>query len=97
MAYLPTVWGIQAPPMIVVSGILARAPRRRRGCRGTLRGSSLDYLLRPRKDRRRDREAERLRGLQVDDEVELRGLLDGQVGRLHPAKDLVHVDGRALA
>jgi hypothetical protein len=37
----------------------------------------LNDLIRPRQHRRRDREAEGLRGLQVDHELELRGLLDG--------------------
>ena len=43
---------------------------------------SLYYLIRLRQQRRRDREAQRLGGLAVDDQLELRGLLDGQVGGL---------------
>ena len=43
----------------------------------------------------RNREAERLRGLEVDDEVERDGLLDRQRGRLRTLEDLVHVGGRA--
>src|SRR5207245_580266 len=39
----------------------------------------------------RDRQAEGLRGLEVDDELELRGLLDGQVGRLRALEDLSRV------
>ena len=35
-----------------------------------------DDLIRPQQQRRRNREAERLGGLEVDDEFELRGLLD---------------------
>src|SRR5437867_34802 len=39
-------------------------------------------LVRPRQQRRRDRQPERLRGLEVDDEIELRRLLDGKIGGL---------------
>ncbi len=43
---------------------------------------SFDYLIRAQQERWRDREAEGLRGLEVDDELEPRGLLDGQIRRL---------------
>jgi hypothetical protein len=39
-----------------------------------------DDLVRPPQHRRRDREAERLGGFEVDDQLELRRLLDWQVG-----------------
>jgi hypothetical protein len=39
--------------------------------------ASLYYLIRPQQQRRRDREAERLGGLEVDDELERSRLLDG--------------------
>jgi hypothetical protein len=42
----------------------------------------LDDLVRPQQERLRDRQAERLGGLEVDDQLELRGLLDGEVGGL---------------
>jgi hypothetical protein len=51
-------------------------------CRGTPADLSLDQLVRPLEQRRRDREPERIRGLEVDHQLELRGLLDGEVGRL---------------
>ena len=38
---------------------------------------SLDHLIRPLQERRRDRQAEGLGGLEVDDQLELGGLLDG--------------------
>ena len=43
---------------------------------------SLDDLIRPLEERRRDRQAEGLGGLEVDDQLELRRLLDraGQPG-----------------
>jgi hypothetical protein len=44
--------------------------------------ASLDHVSGLRQHRGRDREAERLRGLQVDHELELRGLLDGEGGGL---------------
>jgi hypothetical protein len=40
----------------------------------------LDDLVRSQQDRLRDCEAERLGRLHVDHQLELRGLLDGQVG-----------------
>jgi hypothetical protein len=42
----------------------------------------MNHLIRPRQYRRWDREAEGLRGLEVDREVEPRRLLDGEVGGL---------------
>jgi hypothetical protein len=44
----------------------------------------LDYLVRPRQQRRRDRQAECLRGIEVDDQLELGRLFDGQVAGLAP-------------
>jgi hypothetical protein len=41
-----------------------------------------NHLIRPLQEGRRDRQAEGLGGLEVDDQLELRGLLDWQVGRL---------------
>ena len=48
--------------------------------------SSLNQLIRSLEHQRRDRQAEGLGGLEVDDQLELRGLFDGQVGGL-PALD----------
>ena len=50
---------------------------------------SLDHLIRPPQQRRGDRQAEGLRGLEVDDEIELVGLLNGEVGGLRPLENLV--------
>src|SRR5713101_2973582 len=55
----------------------------------------LDDLIRPPQQRRRDREAEGLGGLEVDHQLELRGLLYGEIGRLRALEDLVHVSGGA--
>jgi len=46
------------------------------------RGPLLYNLIRPRQQRRRDREAEGLGGLAVDDQPERGGLLDGQIAGL---------------
>src|SRR5215470_10842243 len=77
------------------------APRRRaarRGAphpcqRGTCGGQSLDDLVRPPQQRRRDRQAEALRDLEIDGQVELRGVLDGEVGWLGALEDLVNNAG----
>ena len=55
----------------------------------------LDHLIRPLQQRRRDRQAEGLGGLEVDHQLELRGLLDGKVARLGSLEDLVHVGSGA--
>jgi hypothetical protein len=51
----------------------------------------LDDLIRPQQYCLRDRQAERLRRLEVDRQLELRRLLNGQVGRLGALEDLVDV------
>src|SRR6266849_3721903 len=51
----------------------------------------LDHLVRPLQQGLRDRQPERLRGFQVDHQLELRRLLDGQVGRFGALEDLVDV------
>src|SRR5260370_25134675 len=55
----------------------------------------LDHLIRPLQERRRDRQAEGLGGLEVDDQLELGGLLDREVGGSGPLEDLVNVLGGA--
>src|SRR5262249_48196641 len=62
-----------------------------RGGAGRGHGGSLDHLVRPRQHRRRDREPEGLGGLEIDDKLEFRGLLDGQIAWLGPLQNLVHV------
>ena len=76
------------------------APRRRAARRGapppyqpgTCGGRSLDQFIRPPQQRRRDREAEGLGGLEVDDQLELRRLFDGEVGGPRALQDFVDVD-----
>src|SRR5713101_6927850 len=57
--------------------------------------SWMNHLIRPPQHRRRDRQAEGLGRLEVDDQLELRRLLDGQVGGLAAFQNLVHVSGGA--
>ena len=56
---------------------------------------SLNDLVRPPEHRWRDRQVERLGGFQVDHQLELRWLLDRQIGRLGALEDLIDVGGRA--
>jgi hypothetical protein len=56
-------------------------------------GRSLDDVVRLRQQRRRDREAERFRGLEVDHQLELCRLLDGKVSRLGTFQDFVDIGG----
>jgi hypothetical protein len=43
-----------------------------------------DNLIRAQEQRRRDRQPKRLGGLEIDDQLELRRLLDGKIARLGP-------------
>src|SRR4030095_10364987 len=52
------------------------------------------HLIRPRQQRRRDRKAEGLRGLEVEDELKLRRLYDRQVGGFGAFQNLVDLHGR---
>ena len=54
--------------------------------------SLLDHLIRPLQERRRDRQPEGLGGLEVDDQLELRRLLHGQVGGLGTFQNLVYIE-----
>src|SRR6266542_778402 len=52
---------------------------------------SLNHLVRSQQQRWRDRQAEGLGSLEVDHQLELRRLLNGEVGGLSTFEDLVHV------
>src|SRR5262245_3729611 len=52
---------------------------------------SLHHVISPGEDGGWDRQAQDPGGLEIDDELELRGLLDRQIGRLHSLEDLVRV------
>src|SRR5215831_10686267 len=67
----------------------ARRPDARSGPRLGL----FNQLVRAREQRRRDRQPECLGDLDVDDELDLSWLLDGEVGGLCPLQDLVHEGG----
>src|SRR5262249_16531577 len=58
------------------------------------RGASLDELIRTQQQRLRNREAERLGGLEVGAQLVLGRWLHGKVPRTGPAEDLVNVDCR---
>jgi hypothetical protein len=55
-----------------------------------------DDLIRPPQQRLRNREPERFGSLEIDDELELRGLLHREVARFGALEDLVHVGGGAV-
>ena len=55
----------------------------------------LDHVVRPQQERLRDRQPERLGGLEIDDQLKLGGLLNRKIGGLSALKDLVHVGGGA--
>src|SRR5262245_7068471 len=81
------LWLWRLPSQIVLSG--------EAGLAQLLHIALLKDLIRPRQQRRWDRQAERLGGLEVDDQLELRGLLDGEVAGLRTLEDAVDVGGRA--
>ena len=62
-------------------------------CHSTLdtRPFSLDHLVRPRQHVRRNRQADLLGGFEIDDQLKLRRLLDGKIGRLGAFEDFVNV------
>src|SRR5262245_37167414 len=66
-------------------------PTRVTNARRSISLYSLDDLVSSGQDRLRDREAERLGGLEIDDQLELGGLLDGEIGGFCTFQDLVDV------
>src|SRR5213594_3627521 len=56
---------------------------------------SLDDLVGSDQERLRDRQAQRPGGLEIDDQLELGWLLDGEVARLRTFQDSIHVVRRA--
>src|SRR5262249_9391235 len=74
-------------------------PRARQSPRGSSRWDScaalsalFDHLIRPQQQRLRDRQAKRLGRLQINHQLELGRLLDGQVGGLGALEDLIDID-----
>src|SRR5712691_1796632 len=57
------------------------------------RPPSVNDLIGALYERRRDRQPDRLRGSEIDNQLELRGLRDREVGRLGALQDLVHEGG----
>src|SRR5262249_54954582 len=55
--------------------------------------SWIDHLVRLEQHCLRDRQPERSRGLEVDHQLELGRLLDGEVTGLGALEDLVHIEG----
>ena len=59
-------------------------------------GISLNQLVRAREHRLGDREAQCLRGFQVDHQLELGRLLDWQIGRFGTGQDFSYVNAQLL-
>src|SRR5215475_15867401 len=59
------------------------------------RARLFDHLVGEREQHRRNRQAERLGGLQIDDEIEFNRLLDRQIGRLRSAQNPVNITSGA--
>jgi hypothetical protein len=57
----------------------------------------LDHIVCPQQQRLRGGDSERLRGLQVDYQLEFSRLLDREIGRLCAAEDSVDKGGVTLA
>src|SRR5262245_3680686 len=94
------MWQLLLPPALQCGGpcpsavlrpLAAQTTPQARARRGTRAGSSLDNFVRPREYRLRDRQAERLGGLEVDDQLEFRGLLDREIGRVRSSEKPVHI------
>ena len=58
--------------------------------------SSFDHLVGAGEERRGHFEAERLGGLQIDDQLEFVGPVDRDVARLGPVEDLVHINSKSF-
>src|SRR2546430_5422158 len=73
----------------------ARPPAKTPARRETCAGSSLDDLLGPDQQRLGNRQAECPGGLEVDDQLELGRLLDGEIGRLGAFEHLLDIGSGA--
>src|SRR5215467_3742096 len=88
---LPPGWS--APAVLELN--VVREGGLRPSCRGTRAVSSLNHLVGPAEQRLWNREAQGLGALEVDDQLELGGLLHRQIARLGALPDLVDEDRRA--
>src|SRR5262249_35830124 len=84
------------PPSAAAPRRAAQRPCRPPSRRGSPVGPLFDHLIGPQPERRRDREPEGFGGLEVDDQLELGGLLHGHVGGLGGLEEVVPVPRRSL-
>src|SRR3990172_7078497 len=84
---VPWIW---APPVNRATGATTLSVE----CPTPSAVSLLDHAIGPKQQRRFDRQPERLGCLEVDRQLERRGLFNGQVGGFVATKNVVHEEGR---
>ena len=93
-----TIWSLTSPRVKRISGSKNFcSPPQKDFCNNICqKRTSFDNLVGAGEERRGHFEAERLGGLQIDEQLKFVGSIDRDVARLGSVEDLLHVDGKAL-